>query len=280
MRDVAEGTEVAPRTATEELFRLDGQVAIVTGASGLLGEQHALALSDAGAAVVLSDVRPSRCEELASRLRGQPGRRALAVAGDVTSAEAWRDVLEKVLAEFGRVDILVNNAAYTNQSPTPAYSAGPAAFPIEDWRQILDVNLTGVFLGCQTIGKQMLQQKSGSIINLASLYGVVSPNHRIYPGTGLHQPIAYSVSKGAVINLTRYLATAWAEAGVRVNCITPGGVQNGQPQLFRDRFAALNPMGRMQQPDEIRGAVVYLASAASRYCTGHNLVVDGGWTIW
>jgi NAD(P)-dependent dehydrogenase (short-subunit alcohol dehydrogenase family) len=275
-----QGAEVTQRTATEDLFRLDGQVAIVTGASGLLGEQHALALADAGADVVLSDVRPGRCEELASRLRSQPGHRALAVAADVTSAEAWREVLAKAMDAFGRVDILVNNAAYTNQSPTPAYSAGPADFPLEDWRQILDVNLTGVFLGCQTIGKQMLQQKSGSIINLASLYGVVSPNHRIYPGTGLHQPIAYSVSKGAVINLTRYLAAAWADAGVRVNCITPGGIQNGQPQLFRDRFAALNPMGRMQQPDEIRGALVYLASAASRACTGHNLVVDGGWTIW
>jgi NAD(P)-dependent dehydrogenase (short-subunit alcohol dehydrogenase family) len=277
MRDLE---ALAPRTATEELFRVDDQVAIVTGGSGLLGEQHALALAEAGAHVVLTDIEAGHCEVLAGRIRRDCGRKVIFVESDVTSAEAWHAVLERVLEEFGRVDILVNNAAYTNQSPTPAYSAGPADFPIADWRQILDVNLTGVFLGCQTIGKQMLQQQKGSIINIASLYGVVSPVHRMYPGTGLHQPIAYAVSKGAVINLTRYLGAAWAAHGVRVNCITPGGVQNGQPPLFLERFSALNPMGRMQQPDELRGALIYLASSASRYCVGHNLVVDGGWTVW
>jgi NAD(P)-dependent dehydrogenase (short-subunit alcohol dehydrogenase family) len=261
------------------LFRLDDAVAIVTGAAGLLGEQHATALLDAGARVVVTDVRADACAEQAARLNARGGR-AVALDCDVRDAGAWRRLLETVLTEFGRVDVLVNNAAFTAQTPTPAYAASLVDCPVEDWRRILDVNLTGVFLGCQCIGRQMLEQRSGSIINIASLYGVVSPNHRLYPGTGVHQPVAYSVSKGGVIALTRYLAAAWAEHGVRVNSITPGGVYNGQSQLFVDRYSSLSPMGRMADPDELRGAIVYLASPASKHCTGHNLVVDGGWTIW
>jgi len=130
------------------------------------------------------------------------------------------------------------------------------------------------------IGGQMLEQKSGSIINLASLYGLVSPNHKMYPGTGISQPVAYSVSKAGVLALTRYLAGLWGETGVRVNCITPGGIFNDHKELFVKRFSNLNPMGRMALKNELRGAVVYLASDASSYVNGHNLVVDGGWTIW
>jgi NAD(P)-dependent dehydrogenase (short-subunit alcohol dehydrogenase family) len=174
----------------------------------------------------------------------------------------------------------VNNAGVTNQSRTANYARGFADFPVEDWNQILGVNLTGSLLGCQVVGGWMAERGSGSVINIASLYGVVSPNHRMYPGTGVSQPVAYSVSKGGVIALTRYLATLWADRGVRVNCITPGGVYNQHTEEFVTRYAGLCPMGRMASPDELRGALIYLASAASAYCTGHNLVVDGGWTVW
>jgi NAD(P)-dependent dehydrogenase (short-subunit alcohol dehydrogenase family) len=269
----------ARRSETEALFRLDGHVAIVTGGAGLLGEHHAMALTDAGAAVVLADLRPARCAELAARLQAR-GDLALGTECDVTRPESWRALLERTLDEFGRVDVLVNNAAYTAQTPTAAYRAGLLEFPIEDWQGILSVNLTGTFLGCQIIGGHLVGRGSGTIINIASLYGVVSPNHRMYPGTGIHQPVAYSVSKGGVINLTRYLATAWGETGVRVNCITPGGVENEHTAIFKERFSQLNPMGRMAQPHEMKGALVYLASPASQYCTGHNLIVDGGWTAW
>lgn len=265
------------------LFRLDGRVAVVTGAAGLLGWHHSVALRDAGAHLVLSDVDRAACEERAAQLQTEgkdQGGRIMSVACDVRRPESWEQLLDTVVTEFGRVDVLVNNAAFTMQTPTASYGASVADTPVADWQQILDVNLTGVFVGCQTIGRQMLRQREGSIINLASLYGVVSPNHRIYPGTGLNQPAAYAVSKGGVIALTRYLAAAWADQGVRVNCITPGGVYNAQPQLFVERFSQLNPMGRMAQPDELRGALLYLATPASGYCTGHNLVVDGGWTIW
>lgn len=270
-----EGASGAP-----ELFRLDGKVAIVTGAAGLLGEQHAAALVDCGAHVVLTDLNLAVCQQRAESLAGKGGGRVLTAPCDVTSRASWETLLAQVVGELGRVDVLVNNAGFTNQSRSANYGAPFPDFPLEDWHQILEVNLTGTFLGCQVIGRQMLQQRSGSMINMASLYGVVSPNHRMYPDTGIHQPVAYSVSKAGVIALTRYLATLWAEQGIRVNCITPGGVANEHPELFARRYAALSPIGRMARSDELRGALIFLASPASAYCTGHNLVVDGGWTAW
>jgi NAD(P)-dependent dehydrogenase (short-subunit alcohol dehydrogenase family) len=255
-------------------------VAIVTGAAGLLGEQYAIALADCGSAVVLADLDVETCRERARRLASRDGVRAIAVRCDVTDRDSWQALLDGALAAFGRVDILVNNAGYTNQSRTANYDRGFADFPLEDWNQILGVNLTGSLLGCQVVGGRMAEQRAGSIINIASLYGVVSPNHRMYPGTGVSQPVAYSVSKSGVIALTRYLATLWADRGVRVNCITPGGVNHHHGDEFVARYSALCPMGRMAGAGELRGALIYLASAASAYCTGHNLIVDGGWTAW
>lgn len=265
---------------TRHMFGLDGKVAIITGAAGLLGEQHAIALSDFGATVVLTDLNTEVIEERTASICSRTGLPALALPCDVTSPSSWDDVLKRVLKEYGHVDVLVNNAAFTNQSRSANFAVPFQEFPVEDWNEILEVNLTGTFLGCQVVGGQMVERGSGSIINLASLYGVVSPNHRMYPGTGISQPVAYSVSKAGVLALTRYLAGLWGEGGVRVNAITPGGVYNNHQELFVDRFANLNPMGRMERKEELRGAIVYLASDASSYCNGHNLIVDGGWTIW
>lgn len=272
--------DVTKNIDTQNLFRLDGKVAIITGAGGLLGEQHAIALSDFGATVVLTDLNADKIQERANFLTARTGNASLALTCDVTNIADWEETLKNVLSKFGHVDILVNNAAFTNQSRSANFSAPFTDFPLEDWNQILNVNLTGSFLGCQVIGRQMLAQGKGSIINFASLYGVVSPNHKMYPGTGINQPVAYSVSKSGVITLTRYLAGLWGEKGIRTNCITPGGVFNNHNELFVERFSNLNPMGRMEQKEELRGAVVYLSSDASAYCNGHNLIVDGGWTIW
>ncbi len=263
-----------------ELFRLDGRVALITGASGLLGPEYARALADFGADLVLTDIEPENAQELAQEIERERGVRAMACEGDVTSRKSWVEVLDAAKSQLGKVDILVNNAAYTNQSRTAAFDSSAEDFPIDDWNAILEVNLTGTFLGCQVVGSHMLERGSGSIINIGSLYGVVSPHHRIYENTGIVQPPAYSVSKAGVIGLTRYLATLWAERGVRVNCITPGGVFNGHEDPFLSRFKNLNPLGRMETKDELRGAVVYLASDAASHCVGHNLVVDGGWTVW
>lgn len=261
------------------LFDLSGRVAIVTGGAGLLASEHAIALHAHGANVILADFNEQRCQQAADALVTD-GVNVIATFCNVTKKESWETLLKNVVSEFGKVDILINNAGFTNQSKSPNFDASFDDFPLEDWNNIMNVNLTGSFLGCQVIGKHMLQNQKGSIINIASLYGVVSPNHRIYPGTGISQPVAYSVSKHGVVALTKYLATLWAEKGVRVNALTPGGIFNGHEGLFLDRFKQLNPIGRMSDKTELRGGIVFLASDASSHVVGHNLIIDGGWTAW
>jgi NAD(P)-dependent dehydrogenase (short-subunit alcohol dehydrogenase family) len=260
-------------------FDLSDRVAIITGGGGLLATEHAIALSAYGAKIILADLNKEKCDASVENLIKQ-GIQATCRFCDVTKKDSWQNLLDEVLIEFGKVDILVNNAGFTNQSKSKNFDATFENFPVEDWNAIMNVNLTGTFLGCQIIGKQMLKQNKGSIINIASLYGVVSPNHNIYPGTGISQPVAYSVSKHGVIGLTKYLAALWAGKGVRVNSLTPGGIFNEHEGLFLERFKQLNPIGRMSDKTELRGAIVYLASDAASHVVGHNLIVDGGWTLW
>jgi NAD(P)-dependent dehydrogenase (short-subunit alcohol dehydrogenase family) len=261
------------------LFDLTGRVAIVTGGAGLLASEHAIALSAYGAKVILADVNLEKCTEATNRLQ-LDGVEATAKVCDVTSKESWQRLLDEVVTDFGKVDILINNAGFTNQSKSANFDATFENFPLEDWNAIMNVNLTGTFLGCQVLGKHMLENGKGSIVNIASLYGVVSPNHKIYPGTGISQPVAYSVSKHGVVSLTKYLATLWAEKGVKVNALTPGGIFNDHKGLFLERFKQMNPIGRMSDKTELRGGIVYLASDASSHVIGHNLIIDGGWTAW
>ncbi|HVX52648.1 MAG TPA: SDR family oxidoreductase [Chitinophagaceae bacterium] len=264
---------------TSDIFNLSGRVAIVTGGAGLLAQQHAIALSNYGAKVILADINEEQCSHSVLALQ-QQGVNAVAKYCDVTSKNSWYHLVNDIVRENDRIDILINNAGFTNQSKSANFDTSFEEFPVEDWNAIMNVNLTGTFLGCQVVGKQMLNQGKGSIINMASLYGVVSPNHNIYPGTGISQPVAYSVSKHGVIGLTKYIATLWASKGVRVNAITPGGIFNNHKGLFLERFQQLNPIGRMSDKTELQGAVVYLASDAASHVVGHNLVVDGGWTAW
>jgi len=261
------------------LFDLKDRIAIITGGGGLLATEHAVALASFGARIVLADLNEDKCKEASTALK-EKGFDVTARTCDVTKKSDWQKLANDIINDFGKIDILINNAGFTNQSKTANFDSTFENFPLEDWNAVMNVNLTGSFLGCQVVGSHMLNQGKGSIINMASLYGVVSPNHRIYPGTGISQPVAYSVSKHAVIGLTKYLATLWAEKGVRVNALTPGGVFNNHQGLFPERFAQLNPAGRMSRKDELQGAVVYLASDASSHVIGHNLIVDGGWTLW
>lgn len=264
----------------QNMFNLKDKIAIITGGAGLLGEGYAMALLEQGATVVSADLDGERNAHRVSQLAKEFPGRIISYPLDVTVKKSWQTMLNEVIQQFKRVDILVNNAGYTTRTKTAGYDASFECFSLNDWHGIIDVNLTGVFLGCQVIGEQMLTQSSGNIVNIASMYGLVSPTHRIYPGTGLNQPIAYSVSKSGVLAITRYLATLWAASGIRVNSITPGGIYDGQPDLFTQQFNALIPMGRMGDRSEIAGALIYLVSDAASYCTGHNLVVDGGWTLW
>jgi NAD(P)-dependent dehydrogenase (short-subunit alcohol dehydrogenase family) len=264
---------------SKDLFDLTGKVVLITGGAGLLGPQMASALLEKGAKVVLADLSEDKCRQVIQEMNF-PESAVSASSLDVASSDSWKNVLQQTISSLGKIDVLINGAASTNQSKTANFEAGFENFPEEDWDRIMDINLKGVFLGCQVIGKHMLDNGGGKIINIASLYGVVSPNHRIYPGTGIFQPVAYSVSKHAVIALTKYLATLWADKKIRVNALTPGGVWNGHEGLFYERYKQLNPSGDMAHKSDMNGGIVFLASDASNHVIGHNLIIDGGYSVW
>jgi NAD(P)-dependent dehydrogenase (short-subunit alcohol dehydrogenase family) len=262
---------------------------VVTGAAGLLGREHCRALAGAGATVVATDLDGAGCQAVAAELRDQTPGPVHAAAADLTVPESVLALRERVLALGGRIDVLVNNAAINDRFEDAAAAAEQSrfeAYALERFRRSLDVNVTGVFLASQVLGAEMARRGSGSIINIASTYGMVGPDQRIYrrpDGTqAFWKSAAYPASKGAVLAFTRFLATYWADRGVRVNSLSPGGVAqpSSQEPYFVTQYAARTPLGRMAEPWELRGAVVFLASDASSYVTGTNLVVDGGWTAW
>jgi NAD(P)-dependent dehydrogenase (short-subunit alcohol dehydrogenase family) len=266
-------------------FDLHGKVAIVTGALGLLGREHCRALARAGAHVVATDLDVPAVAALAQSLGDEFGRTALGIGADVTLGASLDQLRSAVLERFDRVDVLVNNAAIDDKYA----GSGPAGarfedYPVEHFRRMLDVNVAGVFSCCQRFGSVMAARGAGSIINVASTYGVVAPNQDLYRlpdgSQTFFKSAAYPTSKGAVLQLTRYLAAYYGARGVRVNALSPGGVDNGQDAHFRARYAERTPLGRMARASDYQGALVFLASDASAYMTGANLIVDGGFTIW
>ena len=265
---------------------LADRVAVVTGAAGLLGVQHCLALGRAGATVVAADLRLEAVDAVAAHLHAQTGATALGLAVDVAEVRSVGFLRDEVLARFGRVDVLVNNAAL-NEKVEDGEGQEALRFerhPLELWERALRVNVTGPFLCCQALGSEMARAGRGSIVNVASTYGLVAPDPALYrrpDGTqAFWKSAAYPTTKSAVIGLTRHLAAYWGPAGVRVNALAPGGVRNGQEDWFVANYAARTPLGRMAAPDDYAGALVFLASDASAYMTGATLVVDGGFTAW
>jgi glutamate-1-semialdehyde aminotransferase/NAD(P)-dependent dehydrogenase (short-subunit alcohol dehydrogenase family) len=279
-----------PRPAGDrerDTFSLEGRVAVVTGAAGLLGRQHAAALSQAGASVVLMDTDVGGLGALAAELEGATPDRVIVAQADVTDPAALVAAREAALRRFGRLDILVNNAALDDkveQADGDPARASLESYPLDHWRRMIEVNVTGVFLASQVFGAEMVRRREGSIINLASTYGLVGPDPALYvrpDGTrAMVKSPAYPTSKGAVIALTRSLAAHFGGSGVRVNALAPGGVRNGQESWFVEKYSARTPLGRMAAPQDYRGAIVFLASDASRYMTGAVLVVDGGFSAW
>lgn len=274
-------------TASMPPFDLSGKVAVVTGALGLLGREHVAALGRAGAAVVVTDVDRARCEGVAAELAATVDRPALGVGADVTRREDLERLREAVLARFGAIDVLVNNAAIDDKVESPSSALEESRFEsysLDRWRRSLDVNVTGTFLACQVLGAPMAERGRGSIVNVASTYGIVAPDQSLYRTPDGEQRFfkgpAYPTTKGAVLQLTRYLASYWGARGVRVNALCPGGVENGQEGYFVDAYARRTMLGRMASRSDYCGAIVFLASDASAYMTGASFVVDGGFTAW
>ena len=271
-----------------ELFDLTGRVAIITGGAGLLGEQHATAIAAAGGIPVLLDVDGEAAERKARTLADTFGVAASALAVDITQPSAVRAALNEVLSRYQRVDILLNNAANNPKQENTAETEWSRleTFPIRQWEADLAVGLTGAFLCSQVFGAEMARRGRGVIVNVASDLAVIAPDQRLYRRDGVPEsqqpvkPVTYSVVKTALVGLTRYLATYWADRGVRVNAISPGGVRNAQPDDFVARLSNLVPLRRMAEPNEYQGAIVFLCSDASSYMTGANLVVDGGRSCW
>ncbi len=264
-----------------EIFSLNSKTAIVTGACGLLGRKHCEILAAAGARVAVADINEEKCLDFANEL----GKNHIALHLDVTQSDSLKKAHEKLMRHFGRIDILVNNAAMPDSFEHPDLgpeSSGFENYPLSLFQKAMDVNVTGVFLCSQVFGKTMADQKSGSIINIASTYGMVGPDQSIYIDNNgkrrMYKSPVYPTTKGAVINFTRYLASYWGNKGVRVNSLSPGGVENQQDDFFVENYAKKTLLGRMAQPTDYQGALLFLASSASSYMTGANLVVDGGWT--
>lgn len=262
-------------------FDLSDDVALLTGGSGILGSRFAHALVQHGARIALVDRDAAKAQAVAEEINAQQGRRAWAYATDITDTEGLRKLQNQIASDIGDVTVLINNAA----AKTANFFAPFNRFPLTDWDEVMHVNVTGAMLCCQVFGSAMAQRGRGSVINIMSIYGVIAPDQRIYEGSSyeghaINTPAVYATSKAAIWGLTKYLATYWADKGVRVNAISPGGIMSGQNETFVQRYSARVPMGRMASRDEMSGALIFLASKASSYMTGQNLVIDGGLSVW
>ena len=267
------------------LFDLSGRVAMVSGAAGLLGPGFCRSLAHAGATVIAADLRGAACDALAQDLRAESVRDAMSLHMDVSDADSVEAGFAEVVRGYGRLDILVNAVAH---NPVTAGAHAPfERYALDVWTKVIQVNLTGVMLCCQAAGRQMVTQGGGVIVNIASVYGMVGADQRIYGDSGLNSPASYAASKGGIISLTRYLAAYWEGKNIRVNCMSPGGVQSAtvgekgkQNDNFLQNYGYRNMLHRMARKEELWGGLVYLCSDASSFVTGTNLVVDGGWTAW
>lgn len=267
---------------TEGRFSLAGKTVLITGASGFLGRHFAAALAEAGANLALIDAADENVavEKIVDAADGN----ARFYKCDIRNAAQLTSVIDAVESEMGPIDVLLNNAATKGPDVAKFYEADESFDPVL-WREVMSVNLDAMFFVARAVGSRMAKRGCGSIVQTSSIYGVVAPDQRIYEGSlyqglSISSPAVYSASKAGVVGLTRHLATLWGKSRVRVNCLVPGGVDAGQNEVFRDNYSRRVPLGRMAQPEDLVGAVIFLASDASSYITGQSLVVDGGLTAW
>lgn len=258
---------------------LASRTILITGADGLLGRNFATRFAEHGSTVVLVDINDA-IEDFSSQLLAKDYK-VYCVKSDISKKESWYNINEFLKDKNLFCDVLINNACTKSENFFEAFED----FSVDDWQQVMAVNVTAPMLACQVIGKEMAKNNRGSIINISSIYGLVAPDQSIYEGSeylgrSINTPAVYSVSKAAILGLTKYLATYWGKNKIRVNAIIPGGVYSGQNETFTNKYIAKVPLMRMAQPEDIVGAALYLASDMSSYVTGQNLVVDGGWSTW
>jgi NAD(P)-dependent dehydrogenase (short-subunit alcohol dehydrogenase family) len=262
-----------------ELMDLRGRVAVVTGATGHIGRAICDALAELGAGVVVLDLKPEVCRNVATSLHHGYGVESIPLAIDLSDDQCPPQIALQVLDHFGQLDILINCAAFVGTSDLSGWNTDFENQGVEAWRQAVELNLTVPFRLTQACAAALKRSGHGSVVNVASIYGIVGPDLSLYAGTPMNNPAAYAASKGGLMQLTRWLSTVMAP-DVRVNTLTPGGIARNQPEVFQQRYVARTPLGRMGTEEEMKGAVAYLASDLSAYVTGHNLIVDGGWTAW
>ncbi len=268
-----------------KLFDIKNRNIVITGSSGLLGSQYANILSASGANVILVDLDSIKNKKLERSLRKKYRTKARSYITDISNLQEVKKLAKNVLRDFKKIDGLVNNAAFTSKAAKEE-SDNPYGslenFPMKIWQKSIDINLTGVFFCSQAFGKIMTKQGKGVIVNIASNYGLVGADQRIYGKSGLNLPISYAATKGAVVNMTRYLAAYWSGKNIRVNTLSPGGVLDVtyQDKKFIKKYSEKTILGRMARKDEYNGAILFLISDASSYMTGANLIIDGGWTAW
>lgn len=270
----------------DAMFCVNGRVAVITGGMGQLGASYAVALAERGAKVAVFDLATSPKSANPALAQAMDDGTIVAYRVDITDRDSVQTAADLLIDRWGPPQVLVNNAGLDSPPDAPPEEVGPfESYPLSSLDKVMDVNLKGTVICCQVIGAEMAEQGRGSIINISSIYGMLSPCQDIYAfrrqqGEVFYKPVAYAVSKSAVLNLTRYLATYWGKQGVRVNTLTLGGVFNDQPEEFLQAYSARVPMGRMAGADELSGAVIFLASDAAAYMTGSNMIIDGGWSAW
>lgn len=269
---------------SDPLFNVDREIVVLTGVAGQLGTAYATAFLQRGACVAGLDLEGMHDSSAVLDLQKKYASNFSFIGCDITNVQSLQTALSKMTQSFGEPTVLINNAAIDSPPDAPVEETGPfETYPDDSWDKIMDVNLKGVYLACKVFGGVMAANQGGSIINVSSIYGVVSPDQSIYDyrkdrGEVFFKPVAYSVSKSGVLNLTRYLATYWARQKVRVNTLVIAGVFNHQEAEFLEAYCSRIPVGRMAEMEEYNGAVLFLASKASVYMTGAQLTIDGGWT--
>lgn len=264
-------------------FSLEERVVVITGCTGVLGAAYSQAFAERGAKLVMADLATREPEKRAVDIQVKTSNNhVVGVDCDINNESDVIQLFNIAMEKFGRVDVVVNNAAATGEHLMKVGNvfASFEEYSTAVWEQVLQTNLTGVFLVAREGGKAMLKTGGGSLINVSSIYGVVGPDHSIYEGMPFGSFPAYSASKAGVHGLTQWLATYWGQKGIRVNTLVPGGVYNGHNEEFLLRYSRRTPMGRMANSDDLVGMMLFLASDASSYCTGQQYIVDGGLTAW